>query len=95
MTGTSLTEDGETWKSGFRASWRTAVRDAGISGATFHDLRGTFITLAYRAGATIKDIAEASGHDEKNVNRQHYLAGGADTVIQQLEFSCSYATRSH
>lgn len=91
------TEDGVPWKSGFRSSWGTAVRQAGIAGVTFHDLRGTFITLAYRAGATIKEIAEASGHDEKEcerVIRQHYLASGADTVIQKLESSGAYTAKS-
>ena len=91
------TEDGKPWRSGFKKSWGTAVRLAGISGVTFHDFRGTFITLAYRAGATIKEIAEASGHDEKEcerVIRQHYLASGADKVIQKLETAGSYAAKA-
>jgi len=91
------TEDGLPWKSGFKKSCGTAIRQAGISGVTFHDFRGTFITLAYRAGATIKEIAEASGHDEKEcerVIRQHYLANGADAVIQKLESAGSYAAKS-
>lgn len=56
------TERGAPWKSGFKASWSTAVKDADISDVTFHDFRGICITLAHRAGATIKEIAEASGH---------------------------------
>lgn len=82
------TERGVPWRSGFKASWRKAVSAAGIKGVTFHDLRGTFITLAHRAGASIREIAEASGHDEKEcerVIRQHYLAGGAETVIERLQ----------
>lgn len=91
------TADGAPWKSGFKASWGAAIKEAGITGVTFHDFRGTFITLAYRAGVAIKDIAEASGHDEKEcerVIRQHYLASGADEVIQKLESSGSYAAKS-
>jgi len=91
------TVDGASWKSGFKASWGAAIKDAGITGVTFHDFRGTFITLAYRAGVAIKDIAEASGHDEKEcerVIRQHYLASGADEVIQKLESAGSYAAKS-
>lgn len=82
------TEDGRPWRTGFKASWAAARKRAGISGVTFHDFRGTFITLAHRAGASIRDIAEASGHDEKEcerVIRQHYLASGAETVIRRLE----------
>jgi integrase len=91
------TVDWAPWKSGFKASWGAAIKDAGIAGVTFHDVRGTFITLAYRAGVAIKDIAEASGHAEKEcerVIRQHYLASGADEVIQKLECAGSYAAKA-
>lgn len=84
------TSKGMPWRLGFRATWRKAVADAGISGVTFHDLRGTFITLSHRSGSTIREIAEASGHDEKSceqVIRQHYLASGAEGVITKLESS--------
>ena len=80
------TEAGKPWRSGFKASWRKAVADAGIEGKTFHDLRGTFCTLAYRKGASFKEIAEASGHTEEEAERiirAHYLAG--DSVIEKLE----------
>lgn len=84
------TEKGTPWKTGFTASWGSAVKTAKVSGVTFHDFRGTFITLAHRAGVLIKDIAEASGHDEKEcerVIRQHYLATGSEKVIVQLQES--------
>lgn len=89
------TAKGTPWRLGFRATWRKATADAGISGVTFHDLRGTFITLSYRAGAAIRDIAEASGHDESDcerVIRQHYLASGAEHAIRQLETSKKFTT---
>jgi integrase len=36
------TERGTAWtESGFRASWRKACIRSGVSGVTFHDLRGT------------------------------------------------------
>jgi integrase len=71
---------------GFRASWAAVCRDARIEGVTFHDLRGTFITLAYRKGSSIKEIAEISGHKEREAEaiiRRHYLAG--ESAIAQLE----------
>lgn len=76
------------WTSdGFRASWAAVCRAAKIEGVTFHDLRGTFITLAYRIhGATFKEIAEISGHSERDVEaiiRKHYLAG--ESVIEKME----------
>ena len=88
------TARGHTWQKGFKAAWRKAVADAGISGVTFHDLRGTFITLSHRAGASIRDIAEASGHDEnecERIIRHHYLAEGAEQVISTLSSNKQFA----
>lgn len=76
------------WTSdGFRASWAATRETAKVDGVTFHDLRGTFVTLAYRFhGASIKEIAEVTGHSERDAEaiiRKHYLAG--DAVIHRLE----------
>ena len=44
--------DGQPWTSdGFRASWRKACKRAGVSGVTFHDLRGTAVTRLALVGA--------------------------------------------
>jgi len=73
--------------SGFRASWAETCERAKIEGVTFHDLRGTFVTMAYRQhNASIRDIAEVTGHRERDAEaliRKHYLAG--DAVILRLE----------
>ncbi|MGN6147076.1 tyrosine-type recombinase/integrase [Rhizobium sp.] len=83
---------GKQWTSdGFRTSWGKAVEAAKITGLTFHDLRGTFITRARRAGASIEDIAAASGHsimDVRSILETHYLAEdetAGDAVILRLE----------
>ncbi|MUZ65302.1 tyrosine-type recombinase/integrase [Agrobacterium vitis] len=83
---------GRTWtSSGFKTSWGKATKKAGITGLTFHDLRGTFITMARRAGASIEDIAKASGHTTKDIHsvlETHYLADDleqGDVVILKLE----------
>ncbi|TWD58154.1 phage integrase family protein [Agrobacterium vitis] len=83
---------GQPWtSSGFKTSWGKAAKKAGITGLTFHDLRGTFITMARRAGASIEDIAKASGHTTKDVHsvlETHYLAEDleqGDVVILKLE----------
>lgn len=76
-----------SWTSdGFRASWAKACKRAGIEGLTFHDLRGTFCTLAYQQGASFKDISEITGHSERDAEtiiRKHYLSG--DAAIVRLE----------
>lgn len=77
---------GKPWATGFKSSWRKAVEKAGIEGKTFHDLRGTFVTLAYRNGASIKEIAEVSGHAEKDAEsiiRKHYLVSSA--AVEKIE----------
>lgn len=80
------TADGQPWGSGFRSSWRKAVAAAGIADRTFHDLRGTFVTLAYRNGASIRDIAEITGHTERDAEsiiRKHYLVSRA--AVEAIE----------
>lgn len=88
---------GVAWTLGFVGAWRKAAAQAGLSGVTFHDLRGTFITLAHRAGASMTEIAEASGHDQKEcerVIRRHYLAGGAEPVVMKLEAARQFTPRN-
>lgn len=70
---------GLPWTSwGFQASWRKAMAKAGITGLTFHDLRGTAVTRMYRDwNWSFREIAEVTGHSEKDceaIIRKHYLA---------------------
>lgn len=77
---------GKPWSSGFKSSWRKAVARAGIVDRRFHDLRGTFVTLAYRNGSSIKEIAEVTGHSEKDAEgiiRKHYLVSSA--AVERIE----------
>lgn len=85
---------GLPYTEGFKASWRKAVEKAGIAGVTFHDLRGTFVTLAHRAGSSIKEIAEVTGHEEKEAERiirKHYLK--ADGAVTKLELGNNKGTK--
>lgn len=89
------TAQGKPWATGFKSSWRKAVAAAGIKGKTFHDLRGTFITLAYRNGASIKHIAEVSGHSEKDAEtiiRKHYLVSSA--AVEKIESRTAAVNRA-
>lgn len=83
---TILTNDrGQPWKTGFKSSWRKATAKV-VEGKTFHDLRGTFVTLAYRNGASIKEIAEVTGHAESEADRiirKHYLVSSA--AVERIE----------
>jgi integrase len=46
----------------FREAFEAAVKRAGIENFTFHDLRHTFNTNAYRAGVPIPTIMKITGH---------------------------------
>jgi integrase len=76
---------------GFRSSWRKACAAAGISGLTFHDLRGTAVTRLAVAGCTEAEIATITGHSLRDVGAildAHYLHRDpalAESAIRKLE----------
>jgi integrase len=60
---------GKPWTSdGFRASWGKATKGAGITGVTFHDLRGTAVTRLALAGNNEVEIATITGHSLRGVH---------------------------
>jgi integrase len=86
------TIDGKPWTAdGFRASWGKACKKAGITGVTFHDLRGTAVTRLALVGATEAEIATITGHSLRSVRAiidTHYLARDpalGDSAITKLE----------
>ncbi len=84
---------GRPWTSdGLRTSWHKAAKRAGITGLTFHDLRGTAVTRLAEAGCTEAEIAAITGHSLKSVGAilDRYLArtkGLALAAIAKLEKS--------
>jgi integrase len=57
-------------------SFILARKAAGITGVTFHDLRGTAVTRLALGGATEPEIAAITGHSLKDVcavPNAHYL----------------------
>jgi len=84
--------DGKPWTSdGFRASWGKACKKAGVTGVTFHDLRGTAVTRLAVVGATEAEIANITGHSLRDVHAildMHYLARDpalGENAIRKLE----------
>jgi integrase len=84
--------EGRPWTSdGFRASFRKACKRAGISGLTFHDLRGTAVTRLAIVGSTEAKIATITGLSLRSVRSildAHYLhrdAALAESGIAKLE----------
>lgn len=56
-----FTRNGKTMTD-FREAFEVSVKRAGIEGFTFHDLRHTFNTNAYKAGVPIPTIMKITGH---------------------------------
>lgn len=65
----------------FKRSWRTALRIAGITGLTFHDLRRTFVTRLQTGGVAIGIAAELAGHARIETTQKHYTSTDNPAVI--------------
>jgi len=77
VTILSTTRAAAWTEGGFRASWRTACKAAGVDGLTFHDLRGTAVTRLAVAGCEVPEIAAITGHKLNKVAAimdSHYLS---------------------
>lgn len=87
-----VTTEGTPWtEDGFRSSWRKACARAGITGLTFHDLRGTAVTRLAVVECTEAEIASITGHSLRDVAAildAHYLYRDpalAESAIRKLE----------
>jgi integrase len=87
-----LNSRGQPWSGhAFQAAFGTAARKAGITGLTFHDLRGSAITRLALAGCSEPEIATLSGHslrDVRTVLEKFYLHRDpklAESAIRKLE----------
>jgi integrase len=85
-------DDGHPFtSSGFRASFRTAQIRAGITGLTFHDIRGSTVTRLAEIGCTELEIASVTGHsssDVRSILDSAYLSRTkmlGDNAIRKLE----------
>ena len=78
------TPTGLSWKrDNFAGQWRKAARAAGITGLTFNDLRGTFITALSEAGCTPQKISTISGHALEG--KQHILDTYSARTLKQAQ----------
>jgi integrase len=72
-----INTEGKPWsESGFQGAWGKAAARAGITGRTFHDLRGTAVVTLARAGCNEVEIYSITGHkpgDVQAILTAHYL----------------------
>lgn len=82
---------GKPWtKSNFNNYWRPMIKEAGLDGLHFHDIRGTTCTVLAEAGATPSEIAAMLGWTVTTVNRmldtyQAMTAALSDSAVAKLE----------
>jgi integrase len=78
---------GRPWtERAFQSAFNRAKKKAGIVGLTFHDLRGTYISRAHALGYSISEIAQSSGHSERDAEkmiRKHYLAADVTSIRRE------------
>jgi hypothetical protein len=70
-----------------RLVWRPAVKQLGLEGLRFHDLRHTAATLAAAAGATTRELMERMGHTSPAValRYQHVMADRQGAIAAALD----------
>lgn len=85
------TKTGRAFKKRYFADqWEATCKEAGITGLHFHDLRGTTVTMLFRAGCNLGQIVSITGH---SLRRAHdildkYLSrtsAMAESAIAKLE----------
>jgi integrase len=80
--------DGKPWsQSGFQSAWGKATARAGISGRTFHDLRGTAVVTLARAGCNEVEIYMITGHkpgDVQAILTAHYLPRDPEVAMNAI-----------
>jgi len=73
---------GSLRRSNFRDTWLAALKEAGIKGVHFHDLRHTGNTLAASSGASTRELMQRMGHSSVRAALIYqHLTGGRDHVI--------------
>jgi len=66
--------------------WRRLRERAGLDGLRFHDLRGTYATLALARGVPAKALADVLGHDPAVLLRTYAgpIEGGRDAIAAAI-----------
>ncbi len=68
--------------SGFKRSWATAKRIAGVEDLRFHDLRRTAITKLNAKGIPLATAGKIAGHARLETTMKHYIGSDAATISE-------------
>ncbi len=74
-------------RNNFRRVWRRVLRQVGLDGFRFHDLRHTGSTLAAQTGATVRELMSRMGHSSMRAALiyQHAAAGRDRAIANALD----------
>ena len=78
---------------GFRGTfgrhvWNPAVKEAGLSGVTFHTLRHSFVAILVAAGCNVREVSEWAGHNSVAFTLTRYgglFDEGTDAAVDRLD----------
>ena len=81
--------DGTPIKS-FSRAWQASMKEAGIEGFHFHDLRHTFASNLLLSGASLKDVKEMIGHKDISMTDRYSHLTLTHKLHQQQKLADHY-----
>jgi integrase len=80
-----LTRNGEAWKPAtYRRGFVAALKLAGLSEITLHELRHSYASTMVRAGAPLMVVAEALGHTDACMVEKHHAHLAPSYVAEMI-----------
>jgi integrase len=68
----------------FRPAWHRTLKDAGIKGLRFHDLRHEAVSRLVEAGLSDQEVAAISGHKSMQMLKR-YTHLRAEDLVERLD----------
>lgn len=74
----------------FDRAWKASLKEAGITGFHFHDLRHTFASNMLLSGASLKDVKEMMGHSDISMTDRYSHLTFSHIIQKQSKLADHY-----